>query len=206
MSASSNGRERSRLGEVIETSTVGIWVESDHLHELPPLGSVVQVGTRNNDTIFAIVSFGETAGMDSTRRAIRRGSDDVRDLDVYNRHPELSQILRTTFQAVPVAYQRAGEIHRLLPPLPPPLHYSVEGVDRHTLCALTDDPIYLTSLVHYSGEVPADQLIAAHVRTVRDERGGDTKWVDRAAQEIARMFKRDYARLLPILTAMDPSR
>ena len=204
MAASSNGRVPSRLGEVIETSTVRFWVESDRLHELPPLGSVVRVTLPNGDEVFAVVAFGQTSGIDETRRAIRRGSDEVRDDEVYRRHPELAQILRTTFEALPVAYRRGGVVRRTLPPLPPPLHYSVEEVGRDELTELTDDPRYLSLLAGIQSEVPADQLVAAHVREVYGARGGDVLWLEGAAREVARLFKDDFDRLVPILEAIEP--
>lgn len=204
---SSNGRApgSTRLGEVIETSTVRLWVESDHLHELPPLGSLVQVACSPDDVIFAVVGLGQTAGIDATRRAIRRGSDEVRDAEVYRRHPELSQILRTTFEALPVAYRRGERIIRMLPPLPPPLHYSVETVAQEALFALTGDPRYLTIVATASGAIPTEQLIAAHVRQIYEARGFDALWLDRAAHEIAQIFKDDYDRLLPLLEAIEPA-
>lgn len=204
MVGSSNGSAPQRLGEVIETSTVRLWVESDRLHVLPPLGSVVRVANGAGDTIYAVVSFGQTAGIDETRRAIRRGSDQVRDDEVYRRHPELTQILRTTFEALPVAYRRGGVIRRMLPPLPPPLHYSVEAVEGDDLRDLTDDPRYLSLLVAADAAVPTDHLVAAHLRQVYEARGDDRPWLEMAAREIARLLKNDYDRVLPLLEAVDP--
>lgn len=204
MGASSDAPGRTRYGEIIETSTVRVWVESDRLHELPALGSVVSISTPSGAPIYAIVSFGQTAGIDATRRAIRRGSEDVRDDEIYRRHPELTQILRTTFEVLPVAYRRADRIMHTLPPLPPPLHYSVAPVETADLCALTDDPRYLTVLTSTDGEVPADQLIIAHLQWVADTRPDGEAWLQRAASEVARLLKSDYDRLLPILEAIDP--
>jgi hypothetical protein len=194
-----------RVGEVIETSTVKLWAESDQLNELPPLGSVVQVGTAAEDVVFAVVSFGQTTGVDATRRAVRRGSSDLQDDEVYRRHPELSQILRTTFEAVPVAYRRGQRIIRTVPPLPPPLHYSVSSVTVDDLCALTDDLRYLTLLSQYQGAVAPEQLVIAHIRAVFAARGGDLDWIEHAAAEISRIYKLDYERLLPILESIDPT-
>ncbi|HET7035411.1 MAG TPA: hypothetical protein VFI42_07000 [Thermomicrobiaceae bacterium] len=196
---------RQRLGEIIETSTVRIWVESDRLHELPPLGAVVTAAGGSGDLVFAVVSFGVTAGVDATRRAVRRGSDEVRDEEIYRRHPELKQILRTTFEAAPVAFKRDGRIVRIVPPLPPPLHYSVELASGADLCALTDDPQYLSQLTGYRGEVPVEQLIVAHLRAVYAQRTEDVDWLERAAREVARIYKQDYERLLPILEAIEPA-
>ena len=204
MGASSNGRAPTRLGEVIETSTVRFWVESDRLNELPPLGSVVRVTLPSGDVVLAVVAFGQTTGIDETRRAIRRGSDAVRDDEVYRQHPELAQILRTTFEALPVAYRHGGLIRRMLPPLPPPLHYSVEAAELGELTELTDDPRYLTLLTSAQAEVPSEQLVAAHVREAYAARGQDAVWLDGVAREIARIFKGDYDRLVPILEAIEP--
>ncbi|WP_152412671.1 hypothetical protein [Nitrolancea hollandica] len=204
MAVSSNGRVPQRVGEVIETSTARIWVQSDELHVLPPLGSLVRVATKAGDPIFAVVSFGETGGIDAGRRSIRRGSAEVRDQEVYERHPELDRILRSTFEAVPVAYRQGRTIRHLLPPLPPPLHYSVAEVEPDDLHAVTDDPRYLSILAHYHGDIPAEQLIAAHVRVMFEARGRDAVWLEHAANEISRLFKRDYDQLLSILEAIDP--
>ena len=204
VAVSSNGSGPHRVGEIIETSTARIWVQSDELHELPPLGALVRVSTQVGDPIFAVVSFGETVGIDAGRRAIRRGSAEVRDQEVYRRHPELSRILRTTFEAVPVAYRRGRVIRHLLPPLPPPLHYSVSDVEPGDVYAVTNEPRYLSILAQYQGEVRAEQLIAAHVRLVYEGRGRDAAWLDDAASEISRLFKRDYDQLLAILKAIDP--
>lgn len=204
MVGSSNGAVRRRLGEVIETSTVRLWVESDRLHDLPPLGSLVQVANSAGDTIFAVVSFGQTAGIDATRRAIRRGSDEVRDEEVYRRHPELTQILRTTFEALPIAYRRDEVIRPMLPPLPPPLHYSVEAVAGAELRRVTDQPRYLALLLAAEAAVPVDQLVAAHLRQVYEARGEDRAWLEQAAREVARLLKHDYDRVLPILETVDP--
>lgn len=204
MDGSSEEPGSARLGEVIETSTVRVLVESDHLHELPALGAVVSVSIPSGDPILAVVSFGETAGIDTTRRAIRRGSDEVRDGEVYRRHPELTQILRTTFEARPVAYWRRGAISQTLPPLPPPLHYSVRMVTDGELHALTDVPRYLSTLAAVQGDVPVDQLMVAHLRWVSDNRPDGPAWLEYAAKEVARIFKDDYDRLVPLLEALDP--
>lgn len=181
-----------------------LWVESDELHALPPLGTVVTADSGAGDLVFAVVSFGLTSGLDATRRAVRRGSDSVRDAEVYRQHPELEKILRTTFEAVPVAFKRGGRVFRIVPPLPPPLHYSVEKAAEADLCALTDDPRYLTQLCAYRGDVPVEQLIVAHLRAVFAQRGEDLDWLERAAREVARIYKQDYDKLMPILEAIEP--
>jgi len=203
---SSNGHLSDRLGEIIETSTTRLWVESDQLNLLPPLGSVVVARNEAGQSIYCVVSFGETAGIDTTRRAVRRGSNVVRDQDVYREHPELKQILRTTFEALPVAYQDGVWLRYGLPPVPPPLHYSMVEVSAIELNQLVERLGYLSTLSEIATDVPADALIVAHVRWVYQAKGGDRDWVEQAAQSVARLFQSDYERAVPILEGIDPDR
>ncbi len=203
---SSNVRGSRRIGEVIETSTVRVWAECDHLNELPRLGSVVEVSTTNGDLILGIVSYCETSGIDSTRRAVRRGSDELRDEEIYRRHPELTRVLRSTFEAVPVAVMHGERVRCVVPPVPPPLHYSVETATGVTLRRLTDRFDYFPMLSRHTGEVAAEQVMVAHVRETYEQRGHDDAWLERAASEIGRIYAQQYDLLLPVLQAIDPSR
>ena len=193
-----------RIGEIVETSTVRLVAESDRLHDLPELGAIVRVSAADGGAVYGVVSFGETGGVDATRPAVRRGSETVRDDEIYRRHPELNQILRTMFEIVPVAFTDEGRTVAGLPPVPPPLHYSVEPVDANGLRRLTDQPRYLSLLARYQGDVPGDALLAAHVRYVYRARGDDRDWLDRVAQDVARLLNADYDRLVEILEAIDP--
>jgi hypothetical protein len=193
-----------RFGEVIEPSSARIWVECDRLNNLPPLGALTQVESESGETIFAVVAYSETTGIDATRRAVRRGANDVRDADVYRQHPELNRVLRSTFEAVPIAFEREDRIVYVVPPVPPPLHYSVEPVAAAQLARLTDRFDYLATLARYQGDIAAEQIIISHVRAVFDARERDREWLDRAAGEISRLYASEYDRLLPILEAIDP--
>ena len=194
-----------RIGEVIETSTVGFWAESTALHDLPPLGSLVAVAVPGGETLYGVVAFGQTAGVDAGRRAVRRGSAEVFDGAIYEQHPELTRLLRTTFRAVTVGYVGAeGRPRHHLPPGPPPLHYSVARCDGAAVRAFSEAPRYFAILAASEGEVAPEQLLAAHIRCVYDDRGRDGVWLTAAARQVARLLKRDYDRLLTVLEAIDP--
>jgi hypothetical protein len=194
-----------RIGEIIETSTVGFWAESVILHELPPLGSLVAVDMPEGGRLVGVVAFGQTAGLDEGRRAVRRGDAEVFDGAIYARHPELTRILRTTFRVVTVGYAgQDGRVRHHLPPTPPPLHYSVSRCDRATVLAFTEEPRYFAILMASEGEVAPEQLLAAHIRAVTADRGGDEDWRAAAGRQVARLLKRDYDRLLTVLEAIDP--
>lgn len=194
-----------RIGEIIETSTVGFWAESESLHALPPLGSLVTVAVPEVGILAGVVAFGQTAGVDEGRRAVRRGDAETFDGAIYDRHPELLRILRTTFRVVTIGYQDVrGTIRHHLPPLPPPLHYSVSRCEEVMTRTFSQDPHYFPLLLASEGEVAPEQLLAAHIRTVTTDRGGDEGWRAAAGRQIARLLKRDYDKLLTVLEAIDP--
>lgn len=194
-----------RIGEVIETNTGGFWAESTALHELPPLGSLVAVTLPSRDTIFGVVVFGQTAGIDSGRQAVLRGTAEIVDEGIYAHHPELAMILRTTFRAVTVGYREAGGTMRhYLSPCPPPLHFSVARSTIEEARDFVARPRYFAMLLAAETDVPAEQVLAAHIRTTYQLLGDDAGWLASASQQVARLLKRDYDRLVTVLEAIDP--
>ncbi len=205
MVASSNLLRRSRLGEVVETSTTGFLAESDELHRLPELGSLVCVGGLDNTlSYFGVVSHGATGGLDTSRKAVRRGGDHLSDAAIYDRHPELELVLRTVFSVAVVGYSDGSTAHHTLPALPVPLHYSVQGCDRSTLEAFCANPRYLPTLLNYHGEIMPEQLLAAHFRWVDAHLDDNHAWLTDATRRLARQMKRDYDRLAMILESVAP--
>jgi len=196
--------ERQRWGEIVSTSTVGFVSECEELHCIPPLGSLVCAHGVQGERIFAVVAYGETNSIDPGRRIIRRGRHGLSDAALYEQNPELKHILRSLFHAVAIGYEADGAIHHVLPSLPPPLHYSVEAATPADVLRFTERPRYFSILAHYTGEVPTDQLLIAHIRYVFAARGHDRTWLEQAAREIARVFKQDYDRLRPLLESLDP--
>ena len=195
-----------RHGEIIETTTVGFVAESDRLHQLPNLGELVQVGIDNQRTIYAVVSFGETGPIDAGRRAVRRSEPNSIGNDVFHKHPELEHILRTVFRAVAVGYVDDGEVHHALPPSPAPLHFGVHPCTVDATGRFCSDPAYLSLLANTVADVPADQLIAAHLRWVDQQLDDDHAWLRRASRRLARLMQRNYDVLLRILESIDPGR
>lgn len=194
-----------RIGEVIETSTGGFWAESTTLHELPPLGSLVGVKAPTGDTIFGVVAFGQTAGIDSGRQAVLRGTDEVLDDAIYARHPELTMVLRTTFRTVTVGYMEPSRLMRhYASPCPPPLHYSVTRCTADEVRAFTEEPHYFPMLLAARTEIPAEQVLAAHIRAVYGVLNYDLNWLTIASKQVARLLKRDYDRLITVLEGIDP--
>jgi hypothetical protein len=199
-----------RIGEIIETTSTGFVAESFELNRPPALGSLVVVsvseetGASPGTHLCAVVTYGQTAGLDPSRRAVRRSTDTVVDGAVYREHPELKHILRTEFGATLVGFIVDGTVRQHLPSLPPPLHYSVHKASAEQVQCFTNRLQYLRLLLAARGEVPVPQVLAANIREVYQQRSRDRAWLDAAAQEVATLLKDDHQALLTVLYAIDP--
>jgi len=200
-----------RIGEIIETMSTGFVAESFELNRPPALGSLVIVrlpaevrGASAGMDLYAVVTYGRTAGLDPSRRAVCRSTDTVYDQAIYQEHPELKRILRTEFGAALVGFFADGQVLQHLPAQPPPLHFSVQTALAEEVRRFTDRLHYLRLLLTISGEVSPLQVMAANVREVYRHRGNDRIWLDAAAREIATLLKNDHEALLTVLYAIDP--
>ena len=82
-------------------------------------------------------------------------------------------------------------------------NYSVYQCAEGEVRAFSERLYYLRLLLSAVGEVPSEQLLAAHVRQAHRQRGGDREWLERAAREIAALLKHDYERLMTVLYAIE---
>jgi len=198
------------IGEIIETTSTAFVAESFELNSPPPLGSLVivhvssETGTSTSIDLYAVVIYGQTVGLDPSRRAVRRSTDAVYDHAIYKEHPELKHTLRTEFGAALVGFVVDGVVRQHLPSQPPPLHYSVHTANAEQVRRFTNSLHYLRNLLVPKGEVPPTQVLAANVREVYQQRGADRLWLDAAAREIATLLKSDHQALLTVLYSIDP--
>lgn len=194
-----------RIGEIIETNTLGFTAKSDELHEHPPLGSLVKVrGPQGEDYAYAVVSFGQTASPEPGRRAVARGGEGVHDEAIYQAHPQLPHILQTEFHATLVGCVESRRVRQHLPAQPPRLHYDVLACTPNEVRAFSERLPYFRLLLNAPGELPGEQLLAAHIRATYCQRGDDTAWLERAARKAATLLKGDYERLMTVLHGIDP--
>ena len=193
-----------RIGEIIETRSTGFVAESYQLHGPPALGSLVKVKVDDHREIYAVVSYGETGGIEPGRRPVRWSTDEIFDEAIYEEHPELRRTLRTEFTALSVGGVEGEEARQGLPSEPPPMHYSVYSCIPEEVLRFTEELYYLRLLLAGEGPVPKEQLLVTHLREVCRARGNDEEWLSRAAREIARLLKRDYDRLMTVLLGIEP--
>jgi hypothetical protein len=194
-----------RIGEIIETNTLGFVTKSDELHEHPPLGSLVKVrDPGGQDYAYAVVSFGQTASPEPGRRAVARGGGGVHDEAIYQAHPQLPHILQTEFHATLVGWVEGEKVRQHLPPQPPRLHYDVLACTADEVRGFSERLPYFRMLLNAPGELPGEQLLAAHIRATYRQRGDDATWLERAARQAAALLKGDYERLMTVLYGVDP--
>jgi hypothetical protein len=193
-----------RIGEIVETSTTGFVAVSKTLHQPPALGSLVKVQIGGEDYAYGVVAFGTTTSPDPGRRAVPRASDDVYDEAVYAEQPQLTRVLHTEFAVVLVGCFEEGDIRQYLPPQPPRLHYDVHECVPDEVRRFSERLLYFRLLLSARGEVPAEQLLAAHVRQVYRARGGDADWLERAAREVTSLLKDEYDRMMTVLYGIEP--
>jgi hypothetical protein len=194
------------IGEIVATSSSSLIAASFTLHRPPALGSLVKVEVEpGSQTVYGVVSYGTTAGLDPGRRVVRRSTAEVHDAAIYAEHPQLEKTLRTEFQALLVGHQGAdGRIRQHLPPQPPPLHYSVHRCASEEVTRFSQQRRYFRLLLATAGEIAAEQLLSAHIRETTAARGGDDDWLAAAARDVAALLKGEYDRLMTVLQAIEP--
>jgi hypothetical protein len=189
-----------KIGEVIEASTSQFVAECYELHSPPPLGSLVK--TSDGDVeIYGVVCNAATQSMDPGRRPIARGRDETSEEGIYRQNPQLSKLLRTTFDTLVVGYsagtQRAAPLH-YLPPRPPRVHsfvYLCEGEEVHRFTQSLDFlPILLGTRV---GAV--DEVVSACLRQASCAHSDRRIFLIKAGKELSVLLSGDLNRLNAIL-------
>jgi HAS barrel domain. len=197
-----------RIGEVIESSTIGFTVGTYELLQAPAFGSLVRAQARAEDqSIYALVYDIRTGSKEPGGRAVVRGRTytgrDLYDHEIYQEHPDLAEVLQTEFSAITVGFSEYGRIYQYLPPLPPPVHYSVYQCSNEELVEFSNNSDFFRTIL-FAAQLPSDELLCAAVRAfARVQRDGHS-YLLRAGREIANLLKDDYDRLVAILRRIQP--
>jgi hypothetical protein len=190
---------RTRVGEVVEASTVELTAQCYRLDGAPPFGSLVRA-TEGQREIYAVVARVSTGSLDAGRRVTPRGADERDEAALFEHNPELAALLRTELHALVVGFRDEGGVvlHRL-PPHPPRLHGFVHACDASELRAFTERLDYLATLVTTTARVPADELIGATLRQAAAVRDDRRAYLVAAGKRLAAMLGNDVQRLATIL-------
>jgi hypothetical protein len=174
---------------------------SDARRPLPGMG-----GHGEPTELYAIVAETRTASLEAGGRPIARGHEDVVDAAIYRENPDLEHVLRTEFKALLVGFRAGGALRQHLPPLPPPLHYSVYACTAPEVVAFTERLDFLRTLLAAPPGL-ADELAAASVRAAAAARGGTAgeAFLLRVGRELAVLLRDDYDRLTAVLRRLRPA-
>jgi hypothetical protein len=189
-----------KIGEVIEASTGQFVAECYELHTPPPLGSLVK--TSDGDVeIYGVVCNAATESIEPNRRPIARGKEEATEEGIYRQNPQLSKLLRTTFDTLVIGHsvrtQRAVPLH-YLPPHPSRVHSFVYLCEQDEVCRFTQSldflPILLGTRV---GAV--DEIVSACLRQASCAHDDQRAFLVRAGKELAILLGGELNRLNAIL-------
>jgi hypothetical protein len=197
-----------RIGEVLSASAGSFIAGSYELLSAPHFGSFVRAASRDGHAdVLAVVTDIRTTTREAGGRADLRGRTysgrELFDHQIYHEHPDLGEVLQTEFHLLSVGVIRNSRISAGIPPLPPPVHYSVYPADAAEVSALTDQRA-LWPLLLQSAQGNADDLIAAAVQAAAAQRADGPAFYRRIGRELAVLLTDDYVRLTGLLRRLRP--
>jgi hypothetical protein len=189
-----------KIGEVIEASTGQFVAECYELHTPPPLGSLVKTSDGDIE-IYGVVCNAATESIEPNRRPIARGKEEATEEGIYRQNPQLSKLLRTTFDTLVIGHgvgaQRAVPLH-YLPPRPSHVHSFVCLCEQDEVCRFTQSldflPILLGTRV---GAV--DEIVSACLRQASCAHDDQRAFLVKAGKELAILLGGELNRLNAIL-------
>lgn len=199
-----------KIGEVVESTTGEFTAQSYKLHWAPPLGSLVktcappETACDSDSSIYGIVCYSSTGGLEPGRRPTARGRDLEEEEDVYKQNPQLERLLCTSFKVLIVGHQDAGILRHYLPPRPPRVHAFVYPCSQAEVVGFTQALDFLNLLLGSTLPIPAEELVAASLRAAAAAREDGRAFLVRAGKEMAMLLSGDPVRLTAILRKIRP--
>jgi hypothetical protein len=186
-----------KIGEVIEASTGQFVAECYELHSPPPLGSLVK--TSDGDVeIYGVVCNAATESVDPGRRPIARGKEEATEEGIYRQHPQLSKLLRTTFDILVIGHAQGDELYHYLPPRPSRVHSFVYLCETDEVRRFTQSLDFLPILLG-TRAVAVDEIVSACLRQASCAHDDKRTFLIKAGKELAVLLSGDLNRLNAIL-------
>lgn len=195
--------EVSRVGEVIEASTAEFIAECYELYQLPPLGSLVKT-TDLPVELYGIVYHATTASIEPGRRPIARGKDETSEEAIYQSSPQLVKLLRSEFSALVVGHRQDDKLYHYLPPKPARIHGFVYLCPPDEVGEFSRSFAFLSILINTHLPVPAEEVVAASLRSMSQAHEDSRAFLVAAGKELAVLLGGEYSRLKAILGRVIP--
>lgn len=190
--------QQNRVGEVIEASTTGFTAQCYELYGSPPLGGLVKTGDGTIEQ-YGIVFETITSGIEPGRRPVARGKDEATEEDVYKSNPQLLKLLRTEFSTLVVGYRQDEKIFHYLPPRPTRIHSFVRECDDSEIKEFSSSFDFLNIVLNSGIPVPAEEVVAASLRTMSRVYDEPNTFLVAAGKELAMLLGNEFNRLKSIL-------
>jgi len=186
-----------KIGEVIEASTGQFVAECYELHTPPPLGSLVKTSDGDIE-IYGVVCNAATESIEPNRRPIARGKEEATEEGIYRQNPQLSKLLRTTFDTLVIGHGQGDELHHYLPPHPSRVHSFVCLCEQDEVCRFTQSLDFLPILLNTrAGSV--DEIVSACLRQASCAHDDQRAFLVKAGKELAILLGGELNRLNAIL-------
>jgi hypothetical protein len=186
------------VGEVIEASSASFVAGTYRLHAAPPFGALVRADSPDDCPSYALVYDVHTASRELGGQAVVRGRDGMYDGDIYAENPDLETVLQTEFRALIVGFRERDAIRQYLPPLPPPVHYSVHLCDDDELRRFTATLNFIPAVLA-ARDAPADELLAALLRRAAAAHPDRLGFTVKAGRQLALLLRDEHPRLMALL-------
>jgi predicted RNA-binding protein with RPS1 domain len=201
MSAANRGRDTIPsyvVGRVLRSSTTGYVVGCQVLEpQVPVFGSFVKVRVGNDTEVYGLIYDVRIDDDPFTRQLIN-----VSELsDEYVRDQRENRQVPIEVSVLVIGFRKDGVIHHHLPPQPPLSLDAIYTCTDEEVVDFTQRFDYFR-LVLEATQIPADETLAASLRTAAAARGGGESGRDfliEAGRELARHLSHDLARLDGIL-------
>lgn len=194
------GRDRCRIGEVIEASASEFTAQCYRLYDAPAIGSLVLCGEQA--PTYGIVCEATTQSIDPGRAAIPRGMNASTEAEVLSSNPQIERLLHTKFRAIVVGYKDEGGIKRY-PPLNAPRMYSfVRECDATELTEFSSSHEFLPTLLNapMSGQ---DHVVASFLRHAGAAHADGHEYLVSAGKSLAGALSGQLPRLNGILRSLE---
>lgn len=192
MATSPTQAQNSRIAEVIEASSTGFVAQCYRLHDSPPLGALVRVGSE--PAVYAAVCHVSTAGIDPSRRPVPLGETADEEDEVFRQHPQLPHLLRTTLEARIVGWRDGERTRQHLPASPPRVHAFVWTCGADEARTFGESLRFIALLLRGKDATP-DEVVSATLRWLAGRHADPRAFLLRAAREAATLLAGDTARL-----------
>jgi len=186
-----------KIGEVIESGSDRFVAECYELHSPPPLGSLLRT-TDGQVEIYGVVCNASTESIDPGRRPLARGREESEEGNIYRQHPQLSRLLRTTFDTLVIGHGQGDDLHHYLPPRPPRVHSFVYLCEGDEVRRFTRSLDFLAILLGARGG-SVDEVVSACLRRAAGAHDDERAFLVRVGKELAVLLGGELNRLNAIL-------